>query len=158
MFTGEQLCLCGKVFLHGAVVVQVILCQIGEYGNIKDSRSYAVLRQRKGGHLHDTVGAALRRHSPEEGVKLLYPRSGGGVFIMFHGEHINEHLCGADKPRLYAVLVEYVMHQSRRGGLAVGAGYAYKAQLLLRLPRHYRTQPAVKFPCVGDDYLMLPQP
>ena len=59
-----------EIVVEGAVVVEVVACQVGEYASGEGESGYAVLVGGMAAHLHEHVRAPGVGHAAEEGVEL----------------------------------------------------------------------------------------
>ena len=115
----------GAVFGHGAVKVEMIARQIGEYRAAKTNAAHAPLRQTVRRHFHRGVWHALI--APLRKLRLQRDRIGrrhatAGIFmIVGTAERIAER---ADHTARFAEQAQRLRKQLRAAGFAVGAGHA----------------------------------
>ena len=123
------------VCLHRLVEVEVILCQVGECTDRKTDAVYTVEHERMRGNLHDDMGAARIAHPREQCVQLVGFRRGAFGF-----DHLiaDEVLIGADQADLVACILEHMLDEVGRGGLAVGAGNAQHHHAVRRMAEAVR--------------------
>ena len=110
--------------------VEVILRQIGERADRKRNAVYAVEHQRVRGNLHDNMRAACISHAGKQRVQLVGFRRGTLGFDHLVTDKV---LVGADQADLVACILEHMLDQVGRGGLAVGAGHAEHDHALRRM-------------------------
>lgn len=80
---GEQLSLCGEIIFHAVVIVEVILCQVGEQCAGKAHSGNTVLIQRMGGDFHDCGVDARIPHGGKTFMDIHAARRGqGGGFLV----------------------------------------------------------------------------
>ena len=125
----EQDALGVEVVFQGAMVIQMVLGQIGEHGRLEGDAVHAVLMQGVGGDFHRHGAAAIRAH-------------GGQMLLNFQG--LRRGVSGRDQLAAQVVmnrakqtaahlgLIEQVMNQEANGGLAVGARDARDGQVFGR--------------------------
>ena len=128
---GEQGGLGAEVGLHGLVVVQVVLGEVGEGGHGKARAQDAaevdgLARDLERRHTH-----AGFRHLREHHLEVA--ALGSGVQRRAHLT-ADVALHRAHEARGLARNRRHVLHEEGGGGLAVGAGHAHQAQLLAGLP------------------------
>lgn len=71
----EQLRLGLEIILHGVVVIQVVLGQVGENAHVKINAGHAFLVQRMGGYLHGNAAAAVFKHLLQQVFQLQRGRA-----------------------------------------------------------------------------------
>ena len=124
----EQQTLGDAVVLHGTVVVQMVLGQVGEHPHLKGQALQPVLYQGVGGRLQHHMGAAGVRHGPQQLLQLIAVRRGavGRQFLLPHQIPV-----GADKPHLGVQgSGQQFPNQVGGRGLSVGPGNGNQRHLL----------------------------
>ena len=99
---GKELLLCGGVFLHGPVEVQVVLTQVGEHRHVEAEPRHPLQSQGMGGDLHHHVGTARLLHGAKQFLQLIALRGG----VLGVDELVAYHVAvGADKAHLCPQLI-----------------------------------------------------
>ncbi|MPM66130.1 hypothetical protein SDC9_113037 [bioreactor metagenome] len=109
-----------SVFLHRAVVIQMILGQVGENARREADAVHPVQGKGVGGDLHHQMGTACVRHTPAQSLDFI---GFGGGALSRKGLRADHILVGADKPHLgpYRAL-QHGFDEVGGGCLPVGAG------------------------------------
>ena len=127
----EEQALCVPVGLHGTVVVQMVLSEVGEDPGGEADTEGPPLVQSDGGGLHHHMGTAGSHHGPEQGLELIGLRGGAAG-----GEHTvpDQVLVGADEAHLGSQrTLQHRLQEIGGGGLAVGAGDSHTGELFRRM-------------------------
>ncbi len=143
----EELLLALPVVLHGLVVVEVVVTQVGEHGHIENASRHPGKIQGMGGDLHDRMGDAVIDHLPENRLQVGRFRRGhrigedlAGITVVDRPDHAHGHAGRLQDP----------LHQIGDRGLAAGAGHTDEGQLMGRVSVKSASQPGQGLPCVVD--------
>ena len=124
----EEARLRGEVLLHGAVVVEMVLGEIGEDGDIDGQTPDALLLEGVAGHLHDGFGCAEFYAIGKEFENVARLRRGVGRGADFVGD---VGLDGSDENAGAAYAAQHRFEEEGGGRLAVGAGYGAERERAL---------------------------
>ena len=113
----------------------MVLRQVGERADRKADAVYAVEHERVRGNLHDNVRAACVAHTREQRVQLVGFRRGA---LGFDDLAADEVLVGADEADLVTRVLEHMLDEVGRGGLAVRAGDAEHHHAVRRMAEAVR--------------------
>ena len=132
--------LCRAVFLHGIVVIQMVLRQIGKHTHREVQAVHPLQCQRMRGNLHHHMGAALVCHRAQQPLHLPGVRRGTGRFFRALPHHV---LYGAHQAHLRMQhRFKNLLDQIGGGGFSVCAGNAHKRHARCRIAevvfRHQR--------------------
>jgi hypothetical protein len=111
----------GEIVLHVAVVIEVVLGEVGEDGGVEFDGIDAVLDQGVAGDFHGAGFGSGGEHAGEEflGFEGVWGGAGGGEFFASEGV-----MDGADEAAGFVQFIEEVFDEVGGGGFAVGAGDA----------------------------------
>ena len=126
----EQQFLCLVIVFHRAVIIQVILGQIGERSCCEMGLADALLHQTERGHLHDHIVTSCLCHSGIQRHQIIDER--GGI-VRVDNLVSDLVLDRADQSHLVSVFRQNVLDEIGDGGLAVGSGDADETHLPLRM-------------------------
>ena len=106
VFKEDPFCL--KIIFKSFMIIQMILRQIGESGNVKSESVYSALRKRLGGYFHNAVFAALPHHQGKQFLQFmatdeaieLYVKASGGYRTMFEYDY--------NKPKLQEAMSSFM--------------------------------------------------
>ena len=115
---------------EGLVVVQVVVRQVGEDGDLEFQAGDPLLVHGVGTDLHEAVGAALVRHPGEQAVELDGVGGGVGGLQPLAVDVVGD---GGDQAAAPAQVGEQVVEQRDGGRLAVGPGDAHQMQFAGRV-------------------------
>ena len=135
----KQLCLGRRVGVHRAVVVQVVLREVGEHRRVEGQPRHTALVERVAADFHHRRHTAVGGHAGEDALQL--DRAGGGQLrglgavrpAVVDGD-------GAQQPAAQARGLEQVLGDRGDGGFAVGAGDAHQLEPLRGVPEEARGQ------------------
>ena len=115
-----------EVVLHAAVVVEVVLSEIGEDGGLEGEAVGALLVEGVGGDFHGAAAAAVGAHFGEELLDFQAFRGGVGGGDLGAAEVVED---GAEEAGAELAGVHQVVDDEGGGGFAIGAGDASDFEL-----------------------------
>ena len=122
-----------SIFLHGVVIIQVVLGQIGEQPQVKGQSRRPVLDQGVGGYLHYHIGTAIVQHLAQKGLELIALRGGAVGRQLLPPYHVP---IGADQANLGpARPLQQFFDEAGGGGLAVGPGDRHQGHSVPRMSK-----------------------
>ncbi|CDB29898.1 unknown [Firmicutes bacterium CAG:137] len=132
------------VVLHGAMEVQMILCQIGKGGSLEVDTPHPVQGQGMGGDLHHHIPAPCRSHPGQQALEGKALRCGALCGERLLADHV---LNGANKAHPGpGDLLQHRFQQKRHRSFAIGAGDAHHGHAFSRVTvpicAHLRQSPA----------------
>ena len=143
----EEQLLAAEVLREGAVVVEVVVGQVGEDGHAEFQAGDPLLFDADGTDLHEAIGAAGLHHVGEQGVEghRIGGRIGG---LAAPGPDIVGD--GGEQAALVAQAAEQVVQQGHGRGLAVRSRDAHEFQFSARMAVVGVRRQRNRLPAVGD--------